>query len=135
VTVIGLVFTYDGYGLADQLLAWIGWLAGAGAGGSAGWFAATSMSGNPDRLVLTAVGLAAGAIIGRILVPLVSWLAVKAICRRTLSQYSASAKPLVPAVGYSGGTRDFIRVVTRRRICSRLAMLRSAIFSIQWPVG
>ena len=76
VTVVGIVFAYGGYGLADQLLAWAGWLAGAGAGGAAGWFAAANMAGDPGRLVLTAGGVVVGAILVRILVPLVSWLSV-----------------------------------------------------------
>lgn len=76
VTLIGIVFAYDGYSLADQLLAWTGWIVGAAAGGGAGWFFATNASGNPDKLVVTGGALVVGAILGRILVPLVSWLAV-----------------------------------------------------------
>jgi hypothetical protein len=74
VTFIGLIFTYDGYNLSDQLLAWTGWLAGGGVGGGAGWVIATN-SGTPDRLLITAGGLLIGALIGRVLIPLVSWLA------------------------------------------------------------
>jgi hypothetical protein len=75
-TGIGVVFAYDGYRLSERLLAWVGYLAGGGAGGVAGWLAATNAAGSPDRLVLTGGGLVVGAILGRILVPLVSWLAV-----------------------------------------------------------
>jgi hypothetical protein len=76
VTLIGIVFAYDGYGLADQLLAWVGWLVGAGGGAVAGWFGATAMSGDPNRLAIAAGGLLVGAILGRVFIPLVSWLSV-----------------------------------------------------------
>jgi uncharacterized membrane protein YeaQ/YmgE (transglycosylase-associated protein family) len=76
VSVIGIVFAYDGYGLSDRLLAWVGYLAGGSAGGVAGWMAASTAGGSPDRLVMTAAGVAVGALLGRVLVPLVSWLAV-----------------------------------------------------------
>jgi hypothetical protein len=71
VTSIGILFAYDGYRLSDRLLAWIGYLAGG-----AGWLAATNATGSPDRLLLTGGGILVGALIGRIFVPLVSWLAV-----------------------------------------------------------
>lgn len=74
VTLIGVIFTYDGYNLSDQLLAWIGWLAGGAVGGGAGWFIATN-SESPDRLLMAGAGVLIGALIGRVLVPLVSWLA------------------------------------------------------------
>lgn len=75
-TGIGVVFAYDGYGLSDRLLAWVGYLAGGGAGGVVGWLAATNAAGSPDRLVLTGGGAVVGAVLGRVLVPLVSRLAV-----------------------------------------------------------
>jgi hypothetical protein len=75
-TGIGVAFAFDGYRLSDRLLAWVGYLAGGGAGGVAGWLAATSAGGSPDRLVLTGGGLLVGALLGRVFVPLVSWLAV-----------------------------------------------------------
>jgi len=75
-TGIGVAFAYDGYGFSDRLLAWAGYLAGGGAGGVAGWLAATNAGGSPDRLVLTAGGVVVGALLGRVFVPLVSWLAV-----------------------------------------------------------
>ena len=75
-TGIGVAFAYDGYGLSDRLLAWVGYLAGGSAGGVAGWLMATNAAGSPDRLVLTGVGVVGGALLGRVLVPLVSWLAV-----------------------------------------------------------
>lgn len=74
-SVVGCVFVFDGYNLVDTLLAWTGWLVGAGAGGAVAWFFATS-SGSPDRLLVVGVAVVAGAVAGRILVPLVSWLAV-----------------------------------------------------------
>ncbi|MDH5021059.1 hypothetical protein [Halobacterium rubrum] len=75
-TGIGVAFAYDGYGLSDRLLAWVGYLAGGSAGGVAGWMAATNAAGSPDRLALTAGGVVVGAVLGRVVVPLVSWLAV-----------------------------------------------------------
>lgn len=75
-TGIGIAFAYDGYRLSDRLLAWVGYLAGGGGGGVAGWLAATNAAGSPDRLVLTAGGVVVGGLLGRVLVPLVSWLAV-----------------------------------------------------------
>lgn len=76
VTLIGIVFAYDGYSLADQLLAWTGWIAGGTAGAGAGWLFANNATSSPDMLVTVGGGLVVGAILGRILVPLVSWLAV-----------------------------------------------------------
>lgn len=75
-TGIGVAFAYDGYRLSDRLLAWVGYLAGGSAGGVGGWLMATNAAGGPDRLLLTAGGVVVGALVGRVLVPLVSWLAV-----------------------------------------------------------
>jgi hypothetical protein len=76
VTLVGVVFAYDGYRLVNQLLAWTGWIAGGATGGGAGWLFAANASGGPDMLVAVGGGLVVGGVLGRILVPLVSWLAV-----------------------------------------------------------
>lgn len=75
VTLVGVGFAFFGYDLADQLLSWIGWLAGAGGGAAAGWFLLPTALPEltlQGRIVGAVLLVAAGAIAGRILIPLFS---------------------------------------------------------------
>jgi hypothetical protein len=75
VTAVGVGFAFFGYDLADRLLTWIGWLAGAGAGGTAAWFLlprfVTDLTPQ-GQLVGGVILVVVGAIAGRILIPLFS---------------------------------------------------------------
>ncbi|MFB6177082.1 MAG: hypothetical protein ABEI99_08085 [Halobaculum sp.] len=75
VTAVGVAFAFFGYDLADQLLSWIGWLAGAGGGAAAGWFLLPTALPEltfQGRIVGAVLLVAVGAIVGRILIPLFS---------------------------------------------------------------
>lgn len=75
VTAVGVGFAFFGYDLADQLLSWIGWLAGAGGGAAAGWFLLPTALPEltlQGRVVGAVLLVAVGAIAGRILIPLFS---------------------------------------------------------------
>jgi hypothetical protein len=75
VTAVGIGFAFFGYDLADQLLSWIGWLAGAGGGAAAGWFFLPAVLPEltlQGRVVGAVLLVAVGAIVGRILIPLFS---------------------------------------------------------------
>jgi hypothetical protein len=75
VTAVGVGFTFFGYDLADQLLSWVGWVAGAGGGAAAGWFflpTALPELTFQGRIVGVLLLLVAGAILGRVLIPLFS---------------------------------------------------------------
>lgn len=73
---VGIMFAYDGYSMTNRLLGWVGWLGGATLGGGVGWVVLPQVRPTPDRLLLAGGGLVVGAILGRLVVPLVSWLAV-----------------------------------------------------------
>lgn len=77
-TVVGITLTGFGYELADQVLSWIGWLAGGAAGGGIGWFVAPSVIAGelPARIGLTAGAVIGGAILGRMLIPVATRLAM-----------------------------------------------------------
>jgi hypothetical protein len=74
VTAVGVGFAFFGYDLTDRLLSWVGWIAGAGAGAAAGWFLVPRVLAvtTQARLVGVVVLLVAGAIFGRVLIPLFS---------------------------------------------------------------
>lgn len=76
VTGIGILFTYDGYSLANKLLAWTGWIVGASAGAASGWFILPRVSESANQLGATLMLLVVGALLGRLLIPLLSWLTV-----------------------------------------------------------
>jgi len=73
---IGIVFTYDGFNFTDRLLGWVGWIGGAGVGAGIGWGILPQLLSVSDRLATAGTLLLAGAVAGRLLVPIISWLAV-----------------------------------------------------------
>lgn len=78
VTAVGGGFAAFGYDLADRLVSWVGWVAGAVGGGAAGWLSLPRVTAVDvqTRLGATVALAVAGAVLGRLLVPLVSRLAV-----------------------------------------------------------
>jgi len=73
---IGIVFTYDGFNFTDRLLGWVGWIGGAGVGAGIGWGLLPQLLSVSNRLATAGTLFLAGAVAGRLLVPLISWLAV-----------------------------------------------------------
>lgn len=78
VTVVGVGCVGFGYDIAGELLSWIGWIGGAVGGAGVGWLAGPKLlAGGPEIRAAVAVGgVIAGAILGRIVVPAASRLAV-----------------------------------------------------------
>ncbi len=78
-TIVGAGFVLFGYELGSQLLAWIGWIGGAIVGAAVGWIgtplAAPTVPGQ-THLLITVAGLVGGGLIGRLLLPTVTRLAV-----------------------------------------------------------
>lgn len=78
VSLVGGVFVLFGYDLAGRLVSWVGWVAGAGGGAAAAWllvpeFVDVTFQGRLAGVALLAL---AGAVLGRVFVPLVSRIAV-----------------------------------------------------------
>lgn len=76
VTVVGVTLAGFGYDLADQLFAYVGWLAGGVAGGVVGWFGVPLVT-TVDLAPRVGVALGAvvvGGILGRLFFPLATRL-------------------------------------------------------------
>jgi hypothetical protein len=78
VSLVGGGFVLFGYDLADRLVSWVGWVAGAGGGAAAAWLVVPRFVDVTFQGRLAGVGLLAlaGAVLGRVFVPLVSRIAV-----------------------------------------------------------
>jgi hypothetical protein len=79
-TVVGATLVFSAYSLKDHVLGWISWLGGAIVGGFVGWVAVPAVTtaplGGAERLVLAGVSVLAGAVFGRIFIPLAARFAV-----------------------------------------------------------
>ena len=77
---IGCVLVAGAYDLKGLVLGWTGWIGGALGGGAVGWLVVPELAAGgiapSERLVATAVLVLIGAVIGRVLLPVVAQFAV-----------------------------------------------------------